>query len=224
MSIQNKFTTSDIINGDALQILYDFPDATFDACITDPPYGGSYGDFNGEKVTSRLWQKNIKTVFSETKRITKQGAPICVFSDWRRYSDFSDILQEVGFIWRGVAVWHKSWSRPQKGRFMQDTEFIIWGSNGKMPFTRNAPCLHGFFSAGNVPSKKVFHQTQKPMELMREIIKIAEPNSLIIDPFAGSGSTIVAAKEAGHTAIGIEIDKRYAELAKERVQGTIAPV
>ena len=51
--------------------------------------------------------------------------------------------------WRGVAVWDKVASRPQKGRFRQQSEYIVWGSNGKMPLERNVGCLPGVFRYPN---------------------------------------------------------------------------
>ena len=50
-----------------------------------------------------------------------------------------------GLIWRGTAVWDKGNSRPQKGRFRQQAEYIVWGSNGDMPISRPVPCLPGVF-------------------------------------------------------------------------------
>lgn len=70
------------------------------------------------------------------RRAAKPGAPVCMFIDWRQLPCASDALQWAGWIWRGIAVWDKGNSRPQKGRFRQQAEYIVWGSNGDMPVSR----------------------------------------------------------------------------------------
>ena len=72
-----------------------------------------------------------------------------MFIDWRQLPAATDALQWAGWIWRGTAVWDKGNSRPQKGRFRQQAEYIVWGSNGDMPINRPVPCLPGVFKYGN---------------------------------------------------------------------------
>ncbi len=91
----------------------------------------------------------------------------------------TDALQWAGWIWRGTAVWDKGNSRPQKGRFRQQAEYIVWGSNGDMPISRPVPCLPGVFKYGNPQSR--IHLTEKPLQLMRDIVKITEPGGHILD-------------------------------------------
>ena len=100
-------------------------------------------------------------------------------------------------------MWDKGNSRPQKGRFRQQAEYIVWGSNGDMPISRPVPCLPGVFKYGN-PQNRI-HLTEKPLPLMRDVVKITEPGGHILDPFAGSGTTILAAVLEGYTATGIEV-------------------
>ena len=105
-------------------------------------------------------------------------------------------LQWAGWTWRGVAVWDKVASRPQKGRFRQQSEYIVWGSNGKMPLERNVGCLPGVFRYPN-PQNRI-HVTEKPLQLMRDVVQICEPGGRILDPFAGAGTTVLAAVQEGY--------------------------
>lgn len=73
---------------------------------------------------------------SKVRAACKPGAPICVFIDWRQLPALACAMQWAGWIWRGVAVWDKMTSRPQKGRYRQQAEFMVWGSNGPMPLQR----------------------------------------------------------------------------------------
>lgn len=83
---------------------------------------------------------------------------LCVFIDWRQLPSLTDALQWAGWIWRGVAVWDKQNCRPQKGRFKQQSEYIVWGSNGDMPINRPVPCLPGVFRYSN-PQNRI-HLTE----------------------------------------------------------------
>ena len=122
------------------------------------------------------------------------------------------MAMQIGNVWRA--------DRPQKGRFRQQAEYIVWGSNGDMPISRPVPCLPGVFKYGNPQSR--IHLTEKPLQLMRDIVKITEPGGHILDPFAGSGTTVLAAVQEGYTATGIEVTDTYAELARERIRKELA--
>jgi len=68
------------------------------------------------------------------------------------------------------------------------------------------------------------HPMQKPLALMRWVLSLAEvPSGLVLDPYMGSGSTLVAAKQLGRKAIGIEIEERYCEIAAERLAQEVLP-
>ena len=71
------------------------------------------------------------------------------------------------------------------------------------------------FYYGN-PQNRI-HLTEKPLQLMRDIVKITEPGGHILDPFAGSGTTVLAAVLEGYSATGIEVTDTYAKLARERI-------
>ena len=85
-----------------------------------------------------------------------------------------------------------------------------------MPFDRGVPCLKGFFQYNNVSGERL-HQTQKPLELMRELTHICVPGGAILDPFAGSGSTLAAAQMEGYSATGIELSAPIARTAVKRL-------
>jgi len=154
----------------------------------------------------------------EAKRCAIPGAPICMFIDWRQLPSMTDALQWAGWIWRGILAWDKTNSRPQRGRFRQQAEFIVWGSNGHMPIDRAAPVLPGVFRQSMPALAKRIHQTEKPLGVMREIVRIVEPGGIILDPFAGAGTTVLAAKLEGYPSVGIELSSHYAKAAQERIE------
>jgi len=235
-----------LLKGDALELLPLFEPNTFDAVITDPPYASGSTTTKGRMMTTARKYTNAKvnnplpnfagdqqdqlswTVWTimwmnRVKDVLREGGVFAFFIDWRQLPAMSIALQIAGLTWRGIMVWDKRNSRPQKGRPKQQTEYILWGSKGKLDINRNVPVLPGLYSYSNVQGVKRLHQTQKPLQLMRDIIKLCEPHSLILDPFAGSGSTLHAAILEGHTAVGIEKTESYYEIADERLKGLFAP-
>ncbi len=226
-----------ILHGDTLKIIRRFKPQVFDAVITDPPYssGGwkpaeknrtttqkysscdkGFPEFDGDNRDQRSWTHWMAEWLYDARNACKPGAPICLFIDWRQYPSITDALQWAGWIWRGTAVWDKMTSRPQKGRFRQQSEYIVWGSNGPMPITRPVGCLPGVFRYAN-PQNRI-HVTEKPLQLMRDIVKICEPGGRILDPFCGAGTTVLASKLEGYEAVGIEVTDAYFKLASDRVR------
>lgn len=216
------------IQGDALVELRKLEGAELSAIISDPPYasggmsmgekarstrdkytsfgeqGNPYPDFSGDALAQRAWTSFLHEVMAAARKACKPGAVCALFVDWRQLPALTDAIQWAGWTWRGVAVWDKMNSRPQLGRFRQQCEYIVWGSNGPLPIERGVSVLPGLFQVANVPTHERWHQTQKPIELMRQVVRLCEPGGCICDPFAGSGSTLLAALQEGYQALGIE--------------------
>lgn len=230
----------DTILGDALRTMETMAAGTYDAIVTDPPYasGGmkagdrrrstgskyidnpktaSTYDFAGDASDQRSWTRRMTIVLQEALRVCKDGGAICVFCDWRQYPALSDALQGAGWAWRGAVVWDKQNPRPQKGRFKQQAEFVLWGSKGEMPVDRPVPCLPGVYRHSVIGANNRYHQTQKPLDLMRELVRIVVPGGRILDPFSGSGTTLEAARLEGYDADGIEIVPEIYQIARQRL-------
>lgn len=228
-----------LLHGDTLSIVRAFKPGVFDAVITDPPYasGGAsqtarnrsttekysslrgdkaLPDFDSDQMDQRSWTRWMCEWLQVVRAACKPGAPICLFIDWRQLPSMTDALQWAGWTWRGIAVWDKPSGRPQRGRFRQQAEFIVWGSNGKMPLERNVGCLPGVFRQAN-PANRI-HVTEKPLQLMRDVVQICTPGGRILDPFAGSGTTVLAAVQEGYEAVGIELTDAYFQLGTQRVK------
>jgi site-specific DNA-methyltransferase (adenine-specific) len=241
IQLDHNFTGAEIIKGDTLQILKTIPDGLLGGIISDPPYASGAADqnarqkstaqkyssaksnnvlpdFEGDSKDQRSWTHWCAEWLAEARRASKEGAPICLFIDWRQLPSLSDALQWAGWIWRGTIVWDKINSRPQRGRFRQQAEFVLWGSNGHMPIGRSAPVLPGVFRQTMPAYVKRTHQTEKPLGVMREMVHIVEPGEIILDPFAGAGTTVLAAKLEGYPAVGIELSTHYARAARKRIE------
>lgn len=229
-----------VICGDALKVLEIMPKAYFDAIITDPPYssGGAMladkqqstsskytstktnclmPDFEGDALDQRSWTRWMAEAFRLARACSKPGAVLCAFTDWRQLPAMSDAIQWAGWLWRGILPWDKKNARPQPGRFRQQAEFIVWASNGKLSVKRPVPVLPGAFSVAPPTQANRYHQTEKPVELMRQLVRICVPGGTILDPFCGSGSTLHAALLEGYQSVGIECVQHYAQTAQQRL-------
>ncbi|MFK3649271.1 DNA-methyltransferase [Lysobacter enzymogenes] len=231
-----------LLQGDALKLLPTLEAGSFDALITDPPYASGgvhanarqrkpsekyqqsdrmhlHAEFVGDERDQRSHLRWMVLWLAECARLLKEGAPVCLFTDWRQLPLTTDALQAAGFTWRGVAVWDKTEGvRPQLGRFRSQAEYIVWGSKGAMPLARRAPILPGVIRA-KVRKDDKLHMTGKPTELMRQVVRICEEGGRILDPFAGSGTTLVAAQLEGYSWIGCELTQHYADVTRERLAG-----
>jgi site-specific DNA-methyltransferase (adenine-specific) len=230
----------ELYQGDALHILQELPDQSVDALITDPPYssGGRtigeksknvikkygksngqsrFGEFLGDSKDQRSWMLWNQAWLFECKRILKPGAPFCIFSDWRQLPAMTDCVQFADYLWCGIAVWDKTDAvRPQMGKFRQNCEFIVWGGNGKIKRDLQIGALPGFMSQVVLQSDK-HHLTGKSTEVMKWLCRICPKGGVILDPFAGSGTTGVAALELGYSFIGIELSPDYFHISKTRL-------
>jgi len=228
--------------GDALSVLGTLPAGAVDAVITDPPYnsggrtpserrtqsardkyvssdaGHELADFEGDNRDQRGYLAWLTLVLAECYRVAGPGAPALVFTDWRQLPTTSDALQAAGWTWRGIVVWNKPIARPRRGGFAQSTEYLLWGTHGAVLADRNPVYLPGLLTGSQPRGKDRKHITQKPLDVMRELVKICPPGGTVLDPFAGSGTTGEAALAEGRKFVGIEMSGHYHQIATERLR------
>ena len=231
-----------IVQGDCLTLVGTLPDGCIDAVIADPPYssgGFSRGDKNRD--VARKYQKSgtkrrypafsgdahdqrSHLVWSllwieACLRVLKPGGYFLVFSDWRQLPLMSDALQAGGVSWRGIVVWDKGRGAraPRKAYFKHQCEYVLWGSKGAVPLPEHDGPFDGCIRATVLQADK-FHLIGKSTALMRELARPVRPGGIILDPFAGSGSTGVAAIRSGRRFLGIEREAEYVRIARERLE------
>lgn len=111
-------------------------------------------------------------------------------------------------------------ARPQPDRFRAQAEYIIWATNGardSVP-TPTSAYLDGVFRVSIPQNADREHSTQKPVELLQQIVPICRPGGTVLDPFVGSGTTAVAAIATGRKVIACEISEEYCAIAARRIK------
>ncbi len=229
-----------LMHGDAIRVLSDIPNGSVDLILADPPYS-SGGQFRGDRtqstgtkyVSSDSARKSIEDFtgdvrdqrayfawstlwLSEAYRVLKPGRACVVFTDWRQLPTTTDALQAGGFVWRGVCVWDKINGRPSLGVSNGAAEYAVWGTCGPTDLGHEV-YLPNIIRAGIQREDRDLHQTPKPVEMLAKLATLAPPGGVVLDPFTGSGSALVAARRAGRRGIGVELSATHAETARQRI-------
>jgi site-specific DNA-methyltransferase (adenine-specific) len=237
---QNK-----IFCADALTILKSLPDEIIDVGVTSPPYNKGENKkgwlvanvkYKGasDRLPEDLYQRNQVEVLNEIFRITKGGGSFFYNHKIRwergRLLHPMDWLRKTRWIIRQEIIWDRMIAANIRGwRFWQVEERIYWlyKPKGNNYIGEELKPRHALLTSiwRFPPERENPHPAPFPLALpVRCIFSVMDEKKggLVIDPYCGSGSTLVAAKILGHNFIGIEISKEYVEFAEKRLKNFIA--
>jgi len=198
-----------IYQGDCLEIMKTWPDKCIDLVLTDPPYGMNYlsnhykhGNPHAKIVND---DKFPLDALQEMFRIARHG----VFS-FCRWDNLRDIPKPKSFL-----AWIKNnWTAGDlEHEYGRQWEGIAFWPQEEHKFNTRPPDVFNFT---RIPSTQLNHPTEKPVNLLEVILK-DNVGDIILDPFCGSGSTLLAAERLGRRWIGIEISSEYCKIAQERI-------
>jgi len=240
-----------IVCCDCLESLKHIEDNSVDLVLTDPPYNLDFEKYrnltdNGRyfhNVDNLSWDKYIdlkelgKIIFPEFDRIVKDSGSVIIFApqEWAYY--YYEPAIKNNFVFKCQIIWIKSNPIPQlrHKNYRSAHENIVWFAKykkEKCPYTFNFinqqemknvfefPILSGSERLRD-KNNRALHPTQKPLKLIRKLIKIhSNPSDLVLDCFIGSGTTAVACKQLSRNFIGFEINPRYCEIANKRLEQT----
>lgn len=236
-----------IVQGDCREVLAEMPDNCIDLVLTDPPWDVSqsitiHRSMNPEKH-GKYTGKNISLDFGEWDhfeseahylkftaewmeqaiRVAKEAGHLVVFFDQDKVTDLIKIAKPLGCSRRQHLYWLKSNPVPgaRKVNFMSAVEHAVWFTKeprkgatfnwqlGQQSNVVKAPIVH---------HTRRIHSTQKPIAVLSTWIRyLSNEGDLILDPFSGSGATIVTALRLSRRAIGVEQDEGYAVAARKWV-------
>jgi site-specific DNA-methyltransferase (adenine-specific) len=191
--------------GDCLDILPKLPDGCVDACVTDPPWNCGYfgkddtGDWNEYAERLAVWVKAVDSLsdgqvwFLSTKAIPSTAR---IFSGWRAFASVKNFSQ------MNKATLPNCWDIA----FIRDNCKLYVGNGRNWCLANTAGML----------AERTDHPTPRSLDVMIYIVKMFSWPT-ILDPFTGSGTTGVACARLGRKFIGIEIEPKYFEIAKTRI-------
>lgn len=232
-----RAVSSEIIHGDCLAAMGAMEEASVDALVSDPPYCAGavseaqrtraagqglrsenrrrFGWFTGDNMGTAGLAFLLRAVAYEAIRVVKPTGSVVMFCDWRMVATLQPAIESAGLRFQNLIVWDKAHMGLGMG-FRAQHELALH-------FTLGSPVYHDKGTSNVLRAKRVTaadreHQTQKPVDLMAQIIRVvAPPDGLVLDPFTGSGSTGVACTESGRRFLGIERDATHVETARRRI-------
>jgi site-specific DNA-methyltransferase (adenine-specific) len=208
-----------VIHGDCIEVLKTMPPESVDMVITDPPYLVNYHSSDGrtypnDDPRTATW---LKPAFAEVYRVLKSDRFSVCFYGFPHAEKFITAWKAAGFWPLDILVWHKEYPSSERfvGRYHEQAYLLAKGHPRK-PHTRLPSVLAEWKYTGNK-----LHPTQKPLQaLLPLVMSFSNPGDIILDPFAGSGTTAVAATFLNRRYVAIELDQTYCAIAQKRLSAT----
>lgn len=231
-----------VINADYQDIITKIPDKSIDLVVTDPPFEYVQGGMKSKKFNTGSWKANSYTnkamssfkhddIFNFLDLIIPKMKKVnmFIFCSKLQLAHYFDYLNQRKKLKFDLLIWDKSSETnkyPIKSSmfFTSDIEYVvrIYQSGVHLNKIWNNEHTHAkselYMKRQKFKQPKGKHETMKPVELLKRYIQLTtNENDIVLDPFCGSGSTGVACKELNRSFIGIEINNKYAKIAKERM-------
>lgn len=216
-----------LYHGDCRDLDTDIVEAgSVDLLLTDPPYGRMYRGFglttqnaNIAADGARQGMRTLRGCLSGLDELLSPTAHLLVMCHWQSWPDFYDVMASHGKI-QNALIWHKD--RGGMGDcevgYAVDYEVVLYATRGRRGLAGGRPSA---VITGIPPcsARARSHPTEKPEALMETLIKRHAPEGgLVVDPFVGAGSTLVAARRLGMRAVGVDIDRRWCDVVAERLR------
>ncbi len=208
---------SRMVLGDCLQVMAGYPDRCVDFILTDPPYLVGYTDRSGRTIENDKDDAWLMPAFAECYRLLKPDSLCVSFYGWTAVDRFFAAWKTAGFRVVGHVVFAKTYS--SKARFVayrHESAFVLAKGRPAEP-ANPLPDVMPWQYSGNR-----HHPTEKPVTSLAPLIEsFTRPGDIVLDPFAGSGSTCAAAQMTGRRYIGIELRPEYHTAAMQRLNQTL---
>jgi site-specific DNA-methyltransferase (adenine-specific) len=209
-----------VIHGDCVTEMRRMAPGSVDFVLTDPPYLCRYRSRTGETIANDDRDGWLVPAFAEMHRVLKPNSFCLSFYGWNAADKFIAAWRAAGFRMVGHLVFTKRYA--SSSRFVQgmhEQAYLLAKGQPALP-ARPIEDAREWQYSGNR-----FHPTQKPIKVLQPLIESFCPaGGAVLDPFCGSGSTLVAAQLSGRTFAGIELDAGYCSTARMRIACNEHPV
>jgi DNA modification methylase len=204
-----------ILNGDCTDILPQLPAAGVNFILTDPPYITRYKSRDGRSVPNDDNDAWLKPAFAEMYRVLRSDGYCFTFYGWPNADRFMQAFRAAGFRPVGHFSFVKSYvSSVGHVRSRHETAYLLAKGNPPKPQNPIEDVIQWSHNTGNR-----YHPTEKPVPALRPLVETySQPGGLVLDPFTGSGSSLLAAKMLGRNYLGIELSAEYHAIARRRLE------
>jgi DNA modification methylase len=203
-----------VLSGDCIEVMRGLDRESVDFILTDPPYLVDYRSRDGRTIRNDADGSWLKPAFSEAYRVLGRNCFCISFYGWPHADKFMAAWRAAGFRIVGHLVFRKAYaSAVRLLRYQHELAYLLAKGSPKQPVCP-IPDVIDFRYTGNR-----LHPTEKPVSALLPLIgAFSREGSLVLDPFSGSGSTLVAARQLRRHFLGIELDSQYHAVASERLQ------
>jgi DNA modification methylase len=202
-----------VLPGDCVQVMRRMDAECVEVILTDPPYLCRYSPRDGQSVINDDRDDWLEPAFIEMYRLLKPNSLCLSFYGWNVADKFIDAWRKAGFRIVGHVVFRKGYA--SSARYLQvrhEVAYLLAKGNPKLPSEPISDVLDWEYTGNRM------HPTQKPINVLQPLIEAFCPrDGIVLDPFCGSGSTLVAARRAGRTSVGIELDAKHVQTASLRL-------
>lgn len=193
--------------------------------FTDPPYNVDYGNAAGRKIINDAmaqakYERWLATILANVVDFLQPGAGLYVFNGHRQFGPMEAILTKLGVKVSSILTWAKERPTLCRGDYKHQTEFCLYGwlagQTGRHRwFGKNDQST--LWTVSRDPVKENVHPTQKPLELAERAMRNSSRHGdVVLDPFLGSGTTLIAAERTGRVCVGIELDPHFCDVIVRR--------
>lgn len=227
--------------------MHHLADESVHLIVTSPPYNvGIEYDKHHDVFTLDEYRTMLRRVWKESERVLIDGGRICINVSNTGYKPYIPLycyviedMLDCGFALRSQIVWNKSvpnwrytargtWDSASNPIIVESHEYIAIFNKGNFSRGKGESTISreefkiattGLWTIQSESAQKIGHPAPFPLEIPRRLIKLLSfKTDTILDPFMGSGTTLVAAKELGRQYVGYDISPAYVELAKQRLR------
>jgi DNA modification methylase len=201
-----------VLQGDCIEVMRQMETASVDFILTDPPYICRYRSRTGETLTNDDNEAWLQPAFAEMYRVLKDKSFCLSFYGWNKVDVFMHAWRSAGFRPVGHLVFPKQYASSSRFVRCHHEQAFLLGGDVSIPKHPPADVVDWVYTGNRL------HPTQKSARMLQPLIEaFCKPDGIVLDPFCGSGSTLIAANDNDRDFIGIELDRRHHQTASLRL-------
>ena len=206
-------TLNRIVNDDCLHVLPELPARSINFVLTDPPYIARYRSRDGRAVLNDDNDTWLEPAFAEIYRVLERNSFCVSFYGWPHADKFISAWRKAGFRIVGHLAFPKRYTSSERYlRYQHECAYLLAKGYPQTPADTIGDVIDWTYSGNKL------HPTQKPLSVLLPIVEtFSSPQGTVLDPFSGSGSSLLAAKMLGRNYLGIELDAEYHAIACRRL-------